>query len=68
MFVLFYLIYLMISYLQKRYLQNKDIYKIKVSAKIKTNITQNSYIFLHDNDCEAPYIDIFVGLLLITFN
>ena len=42
-------------------------YKIKVSAKI--NLRQkNSYIFLHNNDCETPYIDIYIDLLSIYFN
>ena len=40
---------------------------MRVSAEIEINITQNSYIFLHSNDCETPYIDIYVGLLLTTF-
>lgn len=26
-----------------------------------------SYIFLFSNDCDTPYIDIYVGLLLTTF-
>ena len=30
--------------------------------------TQNSYIFLHNNDCKTPYIDIYIDFLSINFN
>ena len=29
---------------------------------------KNLYIFLHNNDCETPYIDIYIDLLSINFN
>ena len=36
------------------------------------NVTKNSFIFLHNNDCETPYIDIYIDLyfywLSIKFN
>ena len=32
------------------------------------SVTKNSYIFLHKNDYETPYIDIYIDLLSINFN
>ena len=29
---------------------------------------KTSFIFLHNNDCETPYIDIYIDLLSINFN
>ena len=29
---------------------------------------KKTYIFLHNNDCETPYIDIYIDLLSINFN
>ena len=42
--------------------------KVKVSAKISKCQKNNSYIFLHSNDCKTPYIDIYIDLLTINFN
>ena len=42
--------------------------KVKVSAKISKCHKKNSYIFLHNNDCKIPYIDIYIDLLSINFN
>ena len=39
--------------------------KVKVSAKITKCHEKNSYIFLHNNDCKTPYIDIYVDLLSV---
>ena len=40
--------------------------KSKGSAMI--NLTKISYIFLHHNDCETPYLVIYIDLLSIDFN
>ena len=40
--------------------------KVKFSSKISTS--KNSYIFLHNNDCKIPYIDIHIDLLSININ
>ena len=42
--------------------------KVNFSAKMNKCQKKNSYIFLHKNDCETPYIDIYVDLLSINFN
>ena len=43
-----------------------------VSAKINQRnfiyFQKTSYIFLRNNDCEIPYIDIYIDLLSINFN
>ena len=44
----------------KKLLQNKGQCKDK-------SISQNSFIFLNNDTCETPYIDILVDLLAITF-
>ena len=48
----------------------RDIAKILLTKERAVqryiNITRNSCIFLHNNDCEKPYIDIYIDLLLIT--
>ena len=49
-----------------------DRYK-KIPKKLRLvqrqiSVTKNSYIFLHNNDCETPYVDIYTDLLLINFN
>ena len=31
-------------------------------------VTKKSYNFLHNNNCETPYIDIYIDLLSINFN
>ena len=41
--------------------------KVKISAKISVS-KKNSYIFLHNNDCKTPDIDIYIGFLSINFN
>ena len=46
----------------------KYLHKVKVSAKIKKCHKKNSYIFLHSNDYETPYIDIDIDLLSINVN
>ena len=43
-------------------------YKVKVSAKISKCHKQNSYIFLHNNDCKVPYTDIYIDLMQINLN
>ena len=40
----------------------------KVIAKINKCHKKNSYIFLYNNDCKTPYIDIYIDLLSINFN
>ena len=39
----------------------------RYNAKINKCL-KNSYIFLHNNDWETPYIDIYIELLSINFN
>ena len=41
---------------------------IKSQCKNKSVSQKKSYIFLHNNDCETPYIDIYIDLLWINFN
>ena len=42
--------------------------KSKVSAKTSKCHKNNSYIFLHNNNCKTPYIYIYIDLLSINFN
>ena len=42
--------------------------KSKRQWKDKLVSQKNSYIFLYNNDCETPYIDIYIDLLSINFN
>ena len=42
--------------------------KVNVSGKISLCHKKNSDIFLYKNDCEKPYIDIYIDLLSINFN
>ena len=46
---------------QKEYIKSKGQCKDKC-------LNKNSYIFLHNNDCKTPYIDIYSDLLSINFN
>ena len=41
---------------------------IKSNAKMNNCHKKNSYIFVHNNDCKTPYIDIYTDLLSINFN
>ena len=43
----------------KKYIKSKGQYKVS---------QKNSYILLHSNDCETPYIGIYIDLLSIGFN
>ena len=45
----------------KKYIKGKGQCKDKCLKK-------NSYIFLHNNDCKTPYVDIYMDLLSINFN
>ena len=38
------------------------------TGKDKSTPQNNSHIFLHNNDCESPYIEIYIDLLSINFN
>ena len=44
-----------------------DRYKKNAHIKSKGR-KKNSYIFLHNNDYETPYLDIYIDLLSIIFN
>ena len=50
----------------ERYKKNAHL-KSKGQCKDKC-LKKNSYIFLHNNDCKTPYIDIYIDLLSINFN
>ena len=41
---------------------------VRIYKKITKCHKKNSYIFLHNNDCKTPYIDIYIDLLSINFN
>ena len=55
-----------VKLMTERFKKNTDT-KSKGQCKDKC-LKKNSYIFLHINDCETPYIDIYIDLLLINFN
>ena len=55
-----------VKLMTEKYKKNTHI-KSKGQWKDKC-LKKNSYIFLHNNDCKTPYIDIYIDLLSIKFN
>ena len=55
-----------VKFMTERYKKNTQI-KSKGQCKDKC-LKKNSYIFLHNNYCKTPYIDIDIDLLSINFN
>ena len=55
-----------VKLMTEKYKKNTHI-KSKGQCKDKC-LKKNSYIFLHNNDCKTPYIDIYIDLLSINFN
>ena len=55
-----------VKLMTERYKKNTHT-KSKGQCKDKC-LKKNSYIFLHNNDCKTPYIDIYIDLLSINFN
>ena len=55
-----------VKLMTERYKKNTHL-KSKGQCKDRC-LKKNSYIFLHNNDCKAPYIDIYINLLPIKFN
>ena len=53
-------------------INDKEVQKnthIKCKGQCKDKcLKKNSYIFLYNNDCKTPYIDIYIDLLSINFN
>ena len=45
----------------------KKILTMKSKGQCKDKCHKKSYIFLHNNDCETTYRDIYIDLLLINF-
>ena len=57
-----------VKLMTERYKKNAHI-KSKGQCKDKISVSKkNSYIFLHNNDCKTPQIDIYIDLLSINFN
>ena len=57
-----------VKLMAERYKKKKILtQKAKVSAKISKCHKKNSYIFLNNNDCKTPCIDIYINLLSINF-
>ena len=50
-----------------REVQKNAHIKSKGQCKDKC-LKENSYIFLHNNDCKTPFIDIYINLLTINFH
>ena len=55
-----------VKVMTEEYTKNVRI-KSKDQRKDKCH-KKNSYIFQQNNDCETPYIDVYIELLLINFN